>query len=685
MKSFISLALLVLSMLTASAQVVVRGPYLQSPTHNSVILMWRTDAASATRVWYGTSPGNLTQTKVLNNNVKDHILKIDGLQPETRYYYAVGDASSMLAGNTAGHFFRTHPQPGKEVPVRVWAIGDFGRGNAGQAQVKDAYMHYDDSLKTSVWLWLGDNAYNDGKDSEYQSKVFQVNGFSDVFNWLPFWPSPGNHDYGEVWSESTLLGIPYTNIPLADHKGPYFNMVEVPRYAEAGGYPSQLEVFYSFDYGNVHFLSLNSEVWDYTFSYDGINHMLNWIHQDLQQNTRAFTIAYFHQPPYSKGSHDSDDAYELVMKAMREKVIPVLESYDIDLVICGHSHVFERSYLIKGHYGNSSSFNQSMLMNGTNGDLIQGNAYMKDGQYSTPEGTVYVVCGNSGSSENAPSLNHPAMYYTHGGSSAMGSFIMDIHKNRLDGRYLKSTGEIADSFTILKKNLVLQPLADVSICEGDSAQLTAVFSGGSDSLAYSWSPSAETGPLAQLSPLSSTQYTLTITDLLTGQTESTSFQLHVEPMPQPQVSVINGNILAASLGGYSYQWYINGNPIAGAVGQYYAPVVSGSYSVKISSNNCSRVSDVYTYIHGTTGIESLSGAEVRLYPNPVSEQLHLVLPYKPQSNVSYGIYDGYGQLLAQGQLSSQETLLDVSTYRSGMYYIRLHMPSGIMHMSFVHP
>ena len=43
--------------------------------------------------------------------------------------------------------------------------------------------------------------------------------------------------------------------------------------------------------------------------------MKQWIEQDLQQNTRTFTIAYFHQPPYSKGSHDSDDAFELVMKA----------------------------------------------------------------------------------------------------------------------------------------------------------------------------------------------------------------------------------------------------------------------------------------------------------------------------------------------------------------------------------
>ena len=39
------------------------------------------------------------------------------------------------------------------------------------------------------------------------------------------------------------------------------------------------------------------------------------------------------------------------MIAMREKVVPILEQYGVDLVLCGHSHVYERSYLINKHYG----------------------------------------------------------------------------------------------------------------------------------------------------------------------------------------------------------------------------------------------------------------------------------------------------------------------------------------------
>ena len=41
---------------------------------------------------------------------------------------------------------------------------------------------------------------------------------------------------------------------------------------------------------------------------------------------------------------------------MRQNIVPILESYDVDLVLCGHSHAYERSYLINGHYGFSSEW-----------------------------------------------------------------------------------------------------------------------------------------------------------------------------------------------------------------------------------------------------------------------------------------------------------------------------------------
>lgn len=669
----------------ALSQTVIRGPYLQSNTHEGIIVMWRTSNSTSSKVWYGTDSSNLTQTVVINDNVTDHIVPITGLQPYTKYYYAVGDVNNQLAANVSVQHFRTHPVPGTPVPTRIWATGDFGRGNSGQVETKQAFTNYTGDRGADVWIWLGDNAYQDGTDNEYQTKVFALQGFSDIFTYMPFWPSPGNHDYNTVWAQSTLLGIPYTNIALENHQGPYFDMIEVPRYAEAGGYPSQLEVFYSFDYGDVHFLSLNSEVFDYTFSYDGINRMKQWIQNDLQQNTRKFTIAYFHQPPYSKGSHDSDDLYELVMKAMREKVIPMLEDFDVDLVVCGHSHVFERSYLLKGHYGNSSSFDAATmrLQNASNGNFDEGTPYVKDGSYSTPEGTVYVVCGNSGSSESSPSMDHPAMYYGHGASGAFGSFVIDVNRNRLDGKYIKSTGELADQFTILKKDVVLAGLPDLTICEGETVDVAALFSGGSLDMNYAWSNSGSTDSVVSLSPATTTQYTLTVTDNLTGQVETTNFTINVISFPPIVVTEPLPGTLAGPTGtGYMYQWYVNGNLISGATSQYYQPIVDGNYSVLVTntSTGCSDMSDEYQF-PSSLGLSDKSSNAFALYPNPADEQITITLPEGLKDH-KYVITDVAGKEVARGELKKDGMTVPVKGLPTGMYYIVLNGEAGDLKSSF---
>ena len=79
-----------------------------------------------------------------------------------------------------------------------------------------------------------------------------------------------------------------------------------------------------------------------------------WLKQDLAANTLPWTVVYFHHPPYSKGSHNSDIEIELVN--MRERVVPIFERYKVDLVLSGHSHSYERSYLLNGHYGQENTF-----------------------------------------------------------------------------------------------------------------------------------------------------------------------------------------------------------------------------------------------------------------------------------------------------------------------------------------
>ena len=89
---------------------------------------------------------------------------------------------------------------------------------------------------------------------------------------------------------------------------PYFNIFNLPKYAKCGGVPSNSEKYYSYNWGNVHFIALDS--------YGALNHtgspMYQWLLNDLQLNTAKWIIAYWHHPPYSKGTHNSDVEIELI-------------------------------------------------------------------------------------------------------------------------------------------------------------------------------------------------------------------------------------------------------------------------------------------------------------------------------------------------------------------------------------
>jgi hypothetical protein len=179
--------------------------------------------------------------------------------------------------------------------------------------------------------------------------------------------------------------------------------------------------------------------------------MLTWLQQDLASTNQPWLIVFFHHPPYTKGSHDSD--VDVESAEMRQNALPILEDAGVDLVLTGHSHSYERSYLIDGHYGTSSSFTQAMKINGGNGRELGDGAYQKPGGLATHAGAVYAVAGSSGKISGG-TLNHPAMVVS---LNSLGSMVLDVFDGRLDAVFLDATGVTRDSFTILKGGTVPQP------------------------------------------------------------------------------------------------------------------------------------------------------------------------------------------------------------------------------------
>ena len=413
---------------------VTRGPYLQIGTPSSTVVRWRTNIATDSRVSIGTTQGSLTSNFDNSTQTIEHEVIVSGLTSATKYFYSVGSTSQALAGNDANHYFVTSPAAGTSNPIRIWVLGDSGTANANAQAVRNAYLSFTGTTYTNLWLMLGDNAYESGLDSEYQAAVFDM--YPTILRQSVLWPTLGNHDTAQSSNPPASL--------------PYFAMFTLPTNAEAGGMASGTEKYYSFDYGNIHFICLDSMTSDRSTT----GPMATWLRADLASSTRQWTIAFWHHPPYSKGSHDSDT--DPILAAMRQNFLPILEEAGVDLVLAGHSHSYERSYLIDGHYGVSSTFTNAMKKDGGSGRVDGSGAYNKATLGAgSHEGAVYAVAGSSGQISGG-TLNHPAMFIS---LNNLGSMVLDVDGNTLDAKFLRENGAIADYFTIVKGSVVPLPSA----------------------------------------------------------------------------------------------------------------------------------------------------------------------------------------------------------------------------------
>ncbi len=420
------------ALISSTVVTLSRGPYLQNGSHTNTTVRWRTGGNVIGRVRYGTNLASLDLLADEATSTNEHEIKLTGLLPDTKYYYSVGTAVTTLAGSNANHFFVTAPLPGTPKATRIWVLGDAGTKTANQVNVRNAYETFTGARHTDLWLMLGDNAYNDGTDLEYQAAVFNL--YTNMLRKSVLWSTLGNHET----AQATAFVDTY----------PYFKIFTLPRNGEAGGLASGTEHYYSFDYGNIHFICLDSM----TASRATNGAMFQWLTSDLANTTADWTIAFWHHPPYSKGSHDSDPGgpgYDAQMGEMRQRFLPVLEAGGVDLVLGGHSHCYERSFLLNKHYGLSTTLNATNKLNAGSGREGDTGAYLKpEGGLIPNQGAVYIVAGSSGQISGG-TLNHPAMFVS---LNQLGSLVLDIEGKRLDAKFIRENGTTNDTFTILKQN-----------------------------------------------------------------------------------------------------------------------------------------------------------------------------------------------------------------------------------------
>ncbi|MDD3060688.1 MAG: metallophosphoesterase family protein [Sulfurimonas sp.] len=395
---------------------VERQPYMVMQTPNAVTFKWQTPEKEIGTLSYGLSSTTL-DTKLSENAAdKKHSLTLSNLKECTKYFYSL-TSSSLKIDNTDRSFIT--PCQNAELQ-KIWLIGDSGKRGKDQQSVYESMLTYIDNnlSQLDMWVLLGDNAYTSGTQKDYNEGFFEA--YPELLKRFAPWAAMGNHD-ARRWA--------------------FYDIFDYPVNGENGGIKSGDERYYSLNNGNLHLVMLDSETADRAA--DGA--MASWLKQDLEANTKPWVIVVFHTPPYTDGGHHSDSDYDSGgrLRDIRENFVPIFDAYGVDLVLSGHSHDYERSKLMIGHYGKSESFDAKK-------HLVQDveSCYTKALERTENSGTIYQVCGSSSKLDKAD-LKHPALPFS---LQEMGSVILEITPTTLSSKFLSKDGKIADQFIIKKDN-----------------------------------------------------------------------------------------------------------------------------------------------------------------------------------------------------------------------------------------
>ncbi len=441
-----------------------REPYVQLATKNSMHVVWRTLKPLQPVVKYGTEAATLTHTvepahvilrKLEEDGFKSKDIKplysapknshqyeveITGLKAGEKYFYGVWDGETRLTPEDESYSFRTLPEPFKEKECNFWVVGDSGTGAADQKAVNSAMRDYvaKENITLDIFAHVGDMAYSNGKDSEFQRGFFDI--YSATLRNTVCFAAMGNH---EGHSSSGMEGI-----------GPFYDAYVLPARGEAGGEVSGSEGFYSYDFGRVHFIVLNS--YDMDRKPGGV--MSKWLKNDLDKVKESQTdwiVSYFHHPPYTKGSHDSDNIKEPWMMEMRKHIMPILEAGGVDLVLTGHSHIYERSMLIDKAYDTPTTA-KGVVLDDRDGDPDVDGPYKKSAGINPHEGDINIVTGNGGTRLKCMGVM-PVMRKI---IKEHGSVLVNVKGSTLTGRMISKAGKVEDKFQIVKEGKVTNKIVE---------------------------------------------------------------------------------------------------------------------------------------------------------------------------------------------------------------------------------
>lgn len=314
---------------------ITRGPFLSMVTQNSIYVSWWTNEAGNSTVRYGTD--QLMDNSVFNGtDVIKHEIKLEDLIFNKSYYYQVQTA------NFTSKIYTFKTAPGFSAPVKLAMYGD-NRGQMMTTEQPDVFTdivkNMNDSQPDLIFA-LGDLIPNDETylETDLQFLQSQWDAFFNVIenytHEIPWIYAIGNHDAPKNTNESSFTDV-----------------VVQPKS------PDKLERYFSFDYGPIHFIVLDTELQKVEIEGD----QWEWLVEDISSPRQSIhTFILMHKPltspdvpPYWGPSVGTQRGL-LFYEESGAKFQQLCENYSVTAIICSHDHMY--------HYDQIGSHNLTQVV-----------------------------------------------------------------------------------------------------------------------------------------------------------------------------------------------------------------------------------------------------------------------------------------------------------------------------------
>ena len=282
-----------------------REPYVQGVTASSAVICWVSQHPGSGVVEYGKTP-ELGRKETDPRVRRRHVVALAGLDPGSTYHYRV----EGVGGPSPMGCFRTAPVD-DDSRFSFAVVGDSGSGGKGQLAVAALL----ERLRPDLVLHTGDVVYPAGQERHYDRRFFAP--YRNLIKTVPLFPVLGNHDVRKGNGAAFLENF---HPPL--------------------GSPGSTKRYYSFDWGNTHFVALDSELYNGDRGSDP-ERQKDFLEQDLAASRKRWKVAFLHRSPYGSSRHGGDGR-------VREDLEPLFVKHEVDLVFSGHDHVYERTVPITG-------------------------------------------------------------------------------------------------------------------------------------------------------------------------------------------------------------------------------------------------------------------------------------------------------------------------------------------------